>query len=333
MRLGVFISLFALAHMYTLHVCSRNLLLSPPPRFTLYDYLRTGEEIILTETSDTVLTYDTLGEASLYVDLYDGNGTRQRCLFRENCTQVHLSSSLLTGDINDYRRYKCRGNKSVYMKGTLNFRYVAGPIHYNLKKTILFKLLPSVPQLEVQLNYSYWDYSTGQPMGTELDRLIIKNPQDSVYVLRFWNAWKDLLIYESYYTDIDHDKDFCIEDYYQCEYAFVIIARNEYGDTYSDDIHIEDLITDPSERENMLYHKDDYLTSVFRCRQEDIQIRTEGLYVSVEPKPGSECTMILYGMDGMELVRGGNSLTAPRHGMYVLKIKSGERTETKKIRL
>lgn len=328
----VFFSVLSL--LFVQDVMSRNLMGEVPPRYVLYDYTMTGNEIILDDKTDTVLAYKTYGEATLCVDLYDGNFTRQRCVLKEEGSEFRISSSLLTGDIDDYRRYKCLGDNSVYIMGHFIYKHEWAEHHFeSSRKTVLFKLLPSVPQLEVQLNYPAWDYSIGQPMLSDnLDYLIIRNPDANVYVVKFWDAWENVSQYQWYHT-VEKGRDFYIDYMFECQNAFVVVARNEYGDTYSDEIHIEDLITDPDERANMLLHKEDYLTSVFKPNEEDFHLNTDGLYVSVDDADGEECHLTLYGMNGMELVHGTNSLTAPRHGMYVLRIESGGKIRSKKIKL
>lgn len=300
-------------------------------------YTKTGEEIIINLCNDTILNNTNTDFWELYIDIRNGNSIRHEMIDKKSENGYVLSSDCIIPRQFNYVRYKCDSTKSIYYHGILKRFDVNGHID---SMNVLFDLLPSYPEVNVLMTYDEWDYDMGWMADPTNDAVLTINHKNTELIYMRYQEdvwWNHYSTYVVCYTTPDSGS--CNTQTYNKNISLDvgdkldICVRNQYGDIKYPSILTEDLITDSLQRESMMQLKDSITTDIREIQIEEPTIKEIGLTLYVDIKDQEKHELKLYDLMGRLVDKSLNKITAPQHGMYILRIKSNNKTWNKKIKL
>lgn len=303
-------------------------------------YTTTGKEILINSCNDTTLMNVNAYQWDLYVDVTQDNEVKQVRVARDMSYRFFLNADYIVPRKYNYIRYKDEGCNSVFYRGTLKSYNIYPPVEPLDSIVVLFDLLPSLPEVSIDMIYDEWDYEKGWMEDPYDDAILSVKCRNTVFIeRRVRDTWwrKVPPYYISKHVD-GHDtaQEQSFRDILSLDVCDEIDLwfRNFYGDiSYPSSIRTEDLITDPLQKESLLRLKESITTGVKEIRNEEPSIKVDGLTIGVTAKSPEDCTLVLYDMQGNVIKQAQNNITVPKHGLYVVRIVTKNKTWNKKISL
>ena len=275
--------------------------------------------------------------------LFDQDGEKMICKESEKGTDAFtfkIERSLFSG-LGGFQTIKYPNDSSVYIRCSVDLHHndvIIDSVH------LLLNVLPSRPKIKKATISGHFDFEAGgyEP-SAELTVLcsaermtglmMMSYVADSFYVFQFPKDYTGVI------EPVDADEKG--ENLYEIKYGnadwgqfYTLIARNEYGHIWGDTLFTTSIIDDP-EILHFIETEHNKSTAIDDIQDDDLRVSFKDNILVIEDSSSRQIQSEVYSVNGMLINRNFSAKSIDLNylcsGAYIVKVKSGRKTITKKV--